>query len=334
MQKTLLTWVLFLVLLSGGGTALAQGTQPGRIVIARISGAVTLTSKSDNVVRPAINNEQISAGYIVITAPGASVVLIFSNGATVNLRGDSVLDIETFLQDPFAQDFKVAEATAEPSTSTTRLNLTRGELIGNVKKLNAADGSSFNIQTPVGAAGIRGTTFRIIFRPDGQGTAQFSVTTIEGNVVLLVGEVEIPVDATSGEPREINVQVRVQVDPVSGLLTVQLAGQTFVTQVAPAATTAAILQAVQQVISAVAAQVFSPVGAPAPGTGGSNATQGQGPGGAPGGNEPPPGGSGTPGQPGQGGTTGPGGSGFAPPPPPPPPLPPPPRTTTGDGSSG
>lgn len=301
MQKNLSTWVLLAVLfLSSGLASHAQGTQAGRIVVARINGAVTLTLKSDGSVRPAINNEQIAAGYVVTTAPGASVVLIFSNGATVNLRGDSVLDIETFLQDPFAQDFKVAEATAEPSTSTTRLNLTRGELIGNVKKLNAADGSTFSVQTPVGAAGIRGTTFRIVFRPDGAGRAQFSITTVEGNVVLIVGEVEIPIDATSGQPREVSVQVDVQVDPATGQITVQLGGQTFTSQVAPAASTAEVMQAVQQLISSVALQVFSPTGSLAHPATGQSGTQTQGAGA----------------------------------PPPPPPLPPAPRTTTGDGSSG
>lgn len=299
MQKKLLSWVfLFAMAAAAAIECAAQGTQAGRIVLARINGAVTLTLKADGSVRPAINNEQIAAGYIVTTAPEASVVLIFSNGATVNLRGDSVLDIETFLQDPFAEDFKIAAATAEPTTSTTRLNLTRGELIGNVKKLNADGGSSFNIQTPVGAAGIRGTTFRIIFRPDGAGQAAFSITTIEGLVVLTQGGVEVPIDATDGVPREVSVVVAIQIDPVTGVITVQLGGQTFTAQVAPAATTAAIMQAMQQIVQAVALQVFSaPSNAPGQGQGQQNALPT---------NESPP--------------------------EPPPALPPAPRTTTGDGT--
>lgn len=149
MQKKFLSWGLFSVLLlSFVLETAAQGSQAGRIVLARVTGQVTLTLKSDGSTRAAVNNEQIAAGMIVTTAPEASVVLIFSNGSTVSVRGDSVLDIETFLQDPFADDFKLAGATAEPSTSTTRLNLSRGELIGNVKRLNAAGGSSFTVQTP------------------------------------------------------------------------------------------------------------------------------------------------------------------------------------------
>lgn len=333
MQKLLPTWGLLLAFaVAFVAEAAAQGSQPGRIVLARVTGQVTLTLKSDGTTRAAVNNEQIAAGFIVTTAPEASVVLVFSNGATVNLRGDSVLDIETFLQDPFGEAFKVAEATAEPSTSTTRLNLTRGELIGNVKRLDADGGSSFTVQTPMGAAGIRGTTFRIVFRPDGTGRATFSITTVEGNVVLIQDGVEIPIDATAGQPREISVQVDVQVNPATGAITVQAAGLTLTAQIAPAASVAQVVQAIQQIVEIVAAQVFSaPSAAPA-----APPSQGSQPG--PPENTPSPNESGPPSEsppaPGPGAPSGPapGGDPSPPPPPPPPPLPPPPRTTSGDGA--
>ena len=276
MHKNLLNWVFLLGLVAlFSSQALAQGTQPGRIVLARVTGTVTLTNKADNSTRPAVNNEQIAAGYVVTTAPEASVVLVFSNGSTVNLRGDSQLDIETFLQDPFADDFRITEATAEPSTSTTRLNLSRGELIGQVKTLNSSGGSTFVIQTPVGAAGIRGTTFRIVFRPDGAGNAFFALTTVEGNVVLARGGVDIPVAALNNQTQEISIQVDVSVDATTGVVTVTTpAGQSFTVQPAAAATTASVVQAVQQVVEAIAAIVFTPPAATnPPGTGSPPAAQ-------------------------------------------------------------
>lgn len=262
MYKNLLNWAFLLSLtVLMAQTGFAQGTEPGRIVVARVVGTVTLTNKADNSTRAAVNNEQIAAGYVVTTAPEASVVLVFSNGSTVNLRGDSQLDIETFLQDPFAEDFRIAEATAEPSTSTTRLNLSRGELIGNVKTLNSAGGSSFVIQTPVGAAGIRGTTFRIVFRPDGAGSAFFALTTVEGNVVLTQGGVETPVAAVNSQAQEISINVEVSVDAATGAVTVTLPeGQTFTIQAAAATTTAAVVEAVQQNIQAIATAAFTPAG--------------------------------------------------------------------------
>jgi len=260
MYKHLLNWVFLLgllTLLSAPG--FAQGTEPGRIVLARVTGNVTLTNKADGSTRLATNNEQIAAGYVVTTAPEASVVLVFSNGSTVNLRGDSELDIETFLQDPFADDFRIAEATAEPSTSTTKLNLSRGELIGQVKTLNSSGGSTFVIQTPVGAAGIRGTTFRIVFRPDGAGRAFFALTTIEGNVVLSQGTVETPVAAVNNLAQEVAIEVDVTVDPTTGAVTVTTpAGQTFTVQAAQAATTADVVQSVQQTVQEIATVVFTP----------------------------------------------------------------------------
>ncbi|HEY0968882.1 MAG TPA: FecR domain-containing protein [Opitutaceae bacterium] len=260
MHKHLLHWVfLFGLVAMVASRAFAQGTEPGRIVLARVTGAVTLTNKADNSTRAATNNEQIAAGYVVTTAAEASVVLVFSNGSTVNLRGDSQLDIETFMQDPFAEDFRLTEATAEPSTSTTRLNLSRGELIGNVKTLNSAGGSSFVIQTPVGAAGIRGTTFRIVFRPDGAGNAFFALTTVEGNVVLARGGVETPVAAVDNQAREVSINVEVTVDTATGAVTVTTpAGQTFTVQTAAATTTASVVEAIQQNIQAIATVVFTP----------------------------------------------------------------------------
>ncbi len=261
MYKNLLHWVFLLgfVAVMTSQAFAQQPTEAGRIVLARVTGGVTLTNKADGSTRAATNNEQIAAGYVVVTAPEASVILVFSNGSTVSLRGDSQLDIETFLQDPFAEDFRLTEATTEPSTSTTRLNLTRGELIGQVKTLNSAGGSTFVIQTPVGAAGIRGTTFRIVFRPDGAGGAFFALTTVEGNVTLVQGTVETPVAATNNQAQEISINVDVTVDPVTGTVTVLAAGQTFTVQSAAATTTADVVQAIQQTVQAIAAVVFTPV---------------------------------------------------------------------------
>jgi hypothetical protein len=115
-------------------------------------------------------------------------VLVFSNGATVSLGPDTRLSIDKFLQDPFSQSVKIEELSTEPpgSTSVTSLKLVRGEMVSNVKKLNKAGGSTFTVQTPVGAAGIRGTTFEIFFKP-GEDTASFGLRMVEGVIELGFG---------------------------------------------------------------------------------------------------------------------------------------------------
>jgi hypothetical protein len=175
--------------------ATAPAKVKGRIVAARVQGHVNAISKVNGQSRLLHDGDQLTDQMEVVTSPGANIILLFSNGATVNVAADSTLDIEEFLQDPFAGDQKVSEMTAEQGTSTTRLSLTKGELVGKVVHLNVDRGSEFTVQTPVGAAGIRGTTFRIVFRPAPGGKAFFVVTTADGTVVfrgVTSGPVSIP----------------------------------------------------------------------------------------------------------------------------------------------
>lgn len=192
MHKRLLGWLLIGVLLAAF-TVRAQ-TPPatpamagqgkfdknGVILVAKFSGKVDIIV--DGVAKQAAIDLPVPPKARVVTAQGASVVLVFSNGATTQLGSDTDLVIEEFLQDPFAATVKVAEMTGEVTPSRTKLMLNKGELVGNVKKLKYDQGSSFTVQTPVGAAGIRGTTFRIVFRPTTDGKAFFTLTTATGQV--------------------------------------------------------------------------------------------------------------------------------------------------------
>src|ERR1035438_3431720 len=110
--------------------AAAQARVKGRIMVARVQGHVDAISKVGGQVRVLRDGDMVSEQTQIVTAPGASVILAFSNGATVNVAADSQLDIEQFDQDPFASDLKLSDLKQEPSTSITRLNLTKGELVG------------------------------------------------------------------------------------------------------------------------------------------------------------------------------------------------------------
>jgi hypothetical protein len=180
-------------------TPAAPARVKGQIIAARIQGHVDAVSKANGQRRALHDGDAVTEQTQIVTAAGANAILVFSNGATVNIAGDSSLDIEQFDQDPFASEQKVSEMKQEPSTSTTRLNLTKGELVGKVVHLNVDRGSEFTVQTPVGAAGIRGTTFRIVFRPDpGTGKAFFEVTTTDGRV-LFTGVTSGPVNIPAGK---------------------------------------------------------------------------------------------------------------------------------------
>jgi hypothetical protein len=192
---------------SGLVSADAQSAPPssarvaGQIVAARVQGQVTATSKLNLENRLLRDGDQVSEQTTIVTGPGASVILVFSNGATVDVAGDSRLNVTEFEQDPFSGGLKAADVKEEPGTSVTKLNLLKGELTARVAHLNVDKGSEFTIQTPVGAAGIRGTFLKVIFRPGKDHKAYFSVETFEG-LVLFTGLTSGPVNIPAGHKVE------------------------------------------------------------------------------------------------------------------------------------
>ena len=91
---------------------------------------------------------------IKTTGKDSSIVLLLSNGTVTTLKADSVLNIKKFTQakfDPGAT--KLSELEGEPSASETLIDLNIGDMVVDIKKLD----KNFNIESPVGTAGIRGT---------------------------------------------------------------------------------------------------------------------------------------------------------------------------------
>gem|GEM_PF-5252311 len=95
MQTKLLSWFLLLGLtVVLGGKVFAQGAVPaaasaqpaGRIVVARVRGEVTATDKVTNAVTKLADKKEVAQGALVTTGKDSSVVLIFSNGATIQSR--------------------------------------------------------------------------------------------------------------------------------------------------------------------------------------------------------------------------------------------------------
>lgn len=159
----------------------------GVIKASNVRGDVKKVNLTDKTEVPLRNGDTLQQNHAVLTAGGeSSVVLVFANGSTVRVGHDSRLEISEFLMDPLQVDISnVAALTNEPTTSRTNLRLEFGEMVGNVKTLNRAAGSSFSVSTPAGAAGIRGTIFRIVYRPTGNGQAfNFTLSTSEGLVLF------------------------------------------------------------------------------------------------------------------------------------------------------
>ena len=78
------------------------------------------------------------------------------------MRENSDMRVESFTQEAFVSNGLVMEKMdKEPSSSLVMLDLDIGSLVIKTKKLNK--GSQFEIESPIGTAGIRGTEFQIGF---------------------------------------------------------------------------------------------------------------------------------------------------------------------------
>lgn len=245
--RTLICALTFLFV----GADLMALTKAGAIKAVKITGQVTRTA-ADGKESPVTENQVLIETDTIRTAGNSSVVLVFANGASVKLGETTRLAIVEFKMDPLDEDIAVAALEREPTTSVTRLHLDYGEMVGNVKTLNTA--SSYDVRTPVGAAGIRGTTFRILLRFDAQGQANFVLSTFEGRVVF---SGTIPTSGgevtQTGGTQEVSVETGAEViaiatvDTTTGVVSnIQVAGVTTISPAAQTAITTAVTQAIQQ----------------------------------------------------------------------------------------
>ena len=136
----------------------------GAIIIASMEGQVTVTNNESGLD---LASDRIKVGgllfdgHTVKTGTGSKIVLLFSSGTITTLKEDSVLNIKKFAQKSFDPKTagKLSARKDEPSPSETVIDLSLGDMVVDVKKLKKE--SSFNIDSPVGTAGIRGTIPRM-----------------------------------------------------------------------------------------------------------------------------------------------------------------------------
>jgi len=140
-------------LIAAAATHNAQGAAApapvqGKATVRVITGNATATI--GGAARPASTGLELKAGDTISTGPGSTVILdLGENGNALSVKPDSTLKIDTL----------TIQKTGVDSVATTELDLTKGSIIGNVKKLSAA--SRYEVKTQNGVAGIRGTSFHI-----------------------------------------------------------------------------------------------------------------------------------------------------------------------------
>jgi hypothetical protein len=133
--------------------------QSGKVQVGKITGNVTLIDGKSQ--RQALASGVVfQEGSRVETGIDSTAELVFSNGASLVLTPSTLLELRTFRQVPSADiTDPYRQIEKDPSPSVTEVEVPRGKVIGEVRKLNAL--STFTVKTPAGLVRIRGTVFSV-----------------------------------------------------------------------------------------------------------------------------------------------------------------------------
>ncbi|HUJ45314.1 MAG TPA: hypothetical protein VLW52_17085 [Opitutaceae bacterium] len=156
-------------------TAYAQEFVPGKVYISQISGGVTFVA-SGKTIELKKGDSQPAQGARIDTAPGASLILVYSNGTGTFVDEKTVKEIRRFVQKPFASG--VDTATIEPSSSDTLVSVTQGRVIVVTNEL--ATGTSMVYVTPHAQVRIRGKVVVIEVRDQ-----ETRVTVVSGDATVI-----------------------------------------------------------------------------------------------------------------------------------------------------
>ena len=151
----------------------------GAIIIAGLEGQVEVINNLTNLPLP---KEKVKTGGILFdghtvkTGPASKIILLLTNGTITTIKPETSINFKKFTQEKFdTSKTKLNELKGEPSNSSTIIDIEFGDLVVDVKKLDKQ--SSFNIESPVGTAGIRGTVpaISVAKLPDGGFTQTTSM---------------------------------------------------------------------------------------------------------------------------------------------------------------
>ncbi len=151
----------------------AQTMQQGSAKVRQIKGSAQYSADSGAWV-PLKTGATLHPGSTVKTAVESIVDLdLGPNGPLIRIAPNSTVSLDKLT---FA-------GTGMDSVIETRLSVQNGTLIGNVKKL--AKASKYEIKTPNGVAGIRGTDYVVSVKQRADGTYEVTFTDVDGTLVVV-----------------------------------------------------------------------------------------------------------------------------------------------------
>jgi hypothetical protein len=143
----------------------------------QVIGDVTYKVSGSEEFLPIVEGRPLPQGVVIKTGAKSTVSIEFNSGATALIRPNTQIEISKFEQALFSGGDSGIE---EPAVSSTKMMLLNGEVVSNVKKLKA--GSEYVVNSPIGAAGVRGTFFSVKYDPIKK---QLTVSTLVGKVEVV-----------------------------------------------------------------------------------------------------------------------------------------------------
>ena len=206
-------WILgvLLGLVGGVGGLPAAGSPPASVVAMQVKGTVEVQHGMAIEVEKVTDGTQLGQDDTVTTSAQSSVVLVLPSGTVVALREKSRLKIAVALQSPLEGDALAAKEAPgaeahETGVSQTSFELAFGQMLTRVRKLNPS--STFEVQTPVSVAAVRGTEFEVSYQSGTTGEAQYQLSTAsglvhvtphDGKMVAVAADEQVNVSAEVGQ---------------------------------------------------------------------------------------------------------------------------------------
>jgi hypothetical protein len=174
MKKTQIALLCALTLALAGVAAVRaaeEGQKEGKATVRSVHGKVEYLDNATWLpVRP---NMRFDAGVTLRTGKdGTADISVNGTSSAVRITNDTTLQIPTMTY----------VGSAREGDTTTMLNLITGSVLGNVKKISAE--SRYEIMTPHGVAGVRGTDFGVDALPTDDHKWVVTFKSITGTITV------------------------------------------------------------------------------------------------------------------------------------------------------
>ena len=176
--------------------------QKGVIEVTAVKGPSNLINAKQQKA-PLTRGLAFQEGNRVETLEKSVAELVLSNGSTLSVNPGTLMEVKTFSQvsSPLIVPGKFAQLSAEPSASIVQIEVYRGKIDGEVRKLNP--NTQYTIKTPVGVVRVRGTVLSVAYVEGRDGKGRMQVTCTSGTVWVRANEGNASSIVGAGEATEV-----------------------------------------------------------------------------------------------------------------------------------